>query len=228
MVAVRSLLQLSTLASLLVAAPGLLVTPTCPARSSHAASAAPLACSLSSLRMADDAPLEGTVVQESPAADAAAGAAAEGGASFTEDLLDALAADEAPLSGSALGLDGAQALSLSFDDVELEPLQSYTNYKLVEDARAKYKLHEGDTGSATVQIAVLTARITYMTAHMQKNKKDYASLRGLTKMVTRRRKLLEYMLKQDLDEFKRVTSELGIRTNKLLKPKLRGARGRRV
>ena len=75
---------------------------------------------------------------------------------------------------------------------------------------------------------MLTARIAYMTKHMQENKKDYASLRGLTTMVTRRRKLLEYLLKEDLSEFKRLTSELGIRTNQLLKPKLSGARGRRV
>jgi len=212
---VRSLLQLSTLASLLVAALGLRVVPMSPSRCSHyAPAAAHLACSL---RMAaDDAP---AVAEAAPA---------EAGDSFTEDLLDALAADEAPLGGAAASLDGAPPISLSFDDVTLEPKESYTNMKTVEDMRAKYKLHENDSGSATVQVAVLTARITYMTAHMQKNKKDYASLRGLTKMVTRRRKLLQYMLKTDREEFKRVTSELGIRTNQLLKPKLRGARGRRV
>merc|ERR1712032_255356 len=109
-----------------------------------------------------------------------------------------------------------------------EPQTSYVNYNLVEDMRAKYKLHANDVGSAQVQIAVLTARIQYMTTHMQQNKKDYASLRGLTRMVTRRRKLLEYLLKHDLPEFKRITSDLGIRTNQLLKPKLGGARGRRV
>ena len=63
---------------------------------------------------------------------------------------------------------------------------------------------------------------------MEENKKDYASLRGLTAMVTRRRKLLEYLLREDLNEFQRLTDELGIRTNQLLKPKLTGARGRRV
>ena len=57
----------------------------------------------------------------------------------------------------------------------------------VEALRAKYALHENDTGSAQVQIAVLTARIAYLTKHMQDNRKDYASLRGLTQMVTRRR-----------------------------------------
>ena len=49
----------------------------------------------------------------------------------------------------------------------------------------------------------------YLTEHMQNNKKDYASLRGLTAMVTRRRKLLEFLLREDLPEFKRITSELG-------------------
>merc|ERR1719213_1348823 len=110
----------------------------------------------------------------------------------------------------------------------LEPLVSYTNEQKVLEMREKYKVHPTDTGSSQVQIAVLTARIQYMTAHMNKNKKDYASLRGLTAMVTRRRKLLEFLLREDLPEFKRITSELGIRTNQLLKPKLTGARGRRA
>lgn len=225
---VDTLLQLSTLAGLLVAASGLVVTPGCSVHSSHGTAASPFACSLGGLHMqAEDAPLrDGTVFEEPAAAEGVADAAA--GDSFTEDLLDALAADEAPLSGSSAALDAAQPISLSFDDLTLDPALSYSNNQLVEDARSAYKLHENDTGSATVQIAVLSARITYMTAHMQKNKKDYASLRGLTKMVTRRRKLLEYMLKHDIEEFKRVTSALGIRTNKLLKPKLSGARGRRI
>ena len=144
-------------------------------------------------------------------------------AAFTEDLLDALAADE-PLPAMDTGgvfvtAEGAE---------ELEPMPSYTNHRTVEEARQKYKTHDTDTGSVQVQVAVLTARIAYMTKHMQDNKKDYASLRGLTAMVTRRRKLLEYLLREDLPEFKRVTAELGIRTNQLLKPKLAGARGRRV
>jgi small subunit ribosomal protein S15 len=100
--------------------------------------------------------------------------------------------------------------------------------KSVEGIRAKYMKHEQDTGSAQVQVAVLTARIAYMTKHMEQNRKDYASLRGLTAMVTRRRKLLEFLLRDDATEFYRLTSELGIRTRELLKPKLTGARGRRA
>jgi len=145
-------------------------------------------------------------------------------ADFTEDLLDALAADDSPLSEM-----DANPVFVKNDDADaLEPMPSYSNMMSVEAAKAKYRLHENDCGSTQVQVAVLTARIQYMTKHMQANKKDYASLRGLNAMVTRRRKLLEYLLKEDLAEFKRITSELGIRTNQLLKPKLAGARGRRV
>ena len=146
---------------------------------------------------------------------------------FTEDLLDALAFDETPLS-DPMSPSATWVKAEAGAEVEtLEPRVGYTNSMTVDAARAKYKLHDNDTGSAQVQIAVLTARIAYMTTHMQENKKDYASLRGLTAMVVRRRKLLEYLLREDLDEFKRVTSELGIRTRQLLKPKLSGARGRR-
>ena len=106
--------------------------------------------------------------------------AAQTTAAFTEDLLDALAADE-PLpvmdaGGVFVTAEGAE---------ELEPMPSYTNHRTVEEARQKYKTHDTDTGSVQVQVAVLTARIAYMTKHMQDNKKDYASLRGLTAMVTR-------------------------------------------
>uniref|UniRef100_A0A7S2FLC6 30S ribosomal protein S15 n=2 Tax=Haptolina brevifila TaxID=156173 RepID=A0A7S2FLC6_9EUKA len=160
--------------------------------------------------------------------DAAEGAAAVAAVAadqvndFTEDLLDALSTDE-------VGFEEQPATFYkAADGVELTAMPSFTNMQSVEAMRSRYALHENDTGSSQVQIAVLTARIAYMTKHMETNKKDYSSLRGLTAMVTRRRKLLEYLLREDLGEFKRLTSELGIRTNQLLKPKLQGARGRRV
>merc|ERR1712087_787338 len=143
-------------------------------------------------------------------------------ADFTEDLLDALAADESPLGEIDASMPAVFVKSENPTEV-LEPRVAYVNEQAVMAIRNKYKLHENDVGSAQVQVAVLTARIQYMTTHMQQNKKDYASLRGLTRMVTRRRKLLEYLLKHDLPEFKRITSDLGIRTNQLLKPKLGGA-----
>ena len=141
---------------------------------------------------------------------------------FTEDLLDALTAEEAPV------MDMPAEFYKAGEGAQLEPLLAYTNMKSVEGIRAKYMKHEQDTGSAQVQVAVLTARIAYMTKHMEQNRKDYASLRGLTAMVTRRRKLLEFLLRDDATEFYRLTSELGIRTRELLKPKLTGARGRRA
>jgi len=158
--------------------------------------------------------------------DAAPAAATEQVSDFTEDLLDALTTDDASLVDEA-AKDEPLTFMKGAEGV-LEPLPSHGNALSVDDMRAKYKTHENDTGSSQVQIAVLTARIAYMTKHMQSNKKDYSSLRGLTAMVTRRRKLLEFLLREDVDEFARITSELGIRTNQLLKPKLRGARGRRV
>ena len=151
---------------------------------------------------------------------------AEGGAAadFTEDLLEALTTDDEPLAPQ----DEPMVVAKGAAGIALETMPSFVNAGSVEVMRAKYKLHEGDTGSTQVQVAVLTARIAYLTKHMQENKKDYASLRGLTAMVNRRKKLLEYLLREDIAEFKRITSELGIRTNQLLKPKLSGARGRRV
>ena len=162
---------------------------------------------------------------DAPAAGAAAGAAPGASVSdFTEDLLEALTTDDEPIAD----FDEPEVMVPGDPGVTLEPLGGGVNEQAVESLRSKYKLHENDTGSSQVQVAVLTARIAYMTKHMQENKKDYASLRGLTAMVTRRRKILEFLLKTDIEEFKRLTSELGIRTNQLLKPKLSGARGRRL
>jgi len=137
------------------------------------------------------------------------------------------------LEGEVAAMEGSPMSEMAQFEVNetaeaLAPLLSYTNSMAVEEAKEKFKLHENDTGSAQVQIAILSARIQYMTKHMQENKKDYSSLRGLTAMVTRRRKLLEYLLREDVPEFMRITSELGIRTNQLLKPKLQGARSRRA
>ena len=83
------------------------------------------------------------------------------------------------------------------------------------EAKAKtigdFKLHERDTGSADVQIALLTQRINHLTEHLQKNKKDHGSRRGLLMMVSRRRSLLDYLKKYDSERYKTVISKLGIR-----------------
>ncbi len=75
----------------------------------------------------------------------------------------------------------------------------------------KYAIHEGDTGSPEVQIAVLTARINSLTEHLKVNKKDHHSRRGLLKMVGHRRSLLAYLQKVDIERYRTIVKELGIR-----------------
>jgi small subunit ribosomal protein S15 len=75
----------------------------------------------------------------------------------------------------------------------------------------KFKRHEGDTGSPEVQIALLSERITYLTEHFKTHKKDHHSRRGLLKMVGQRRRLLDYLINQDIERYRTVIKELGIR-----------------
>ena len=75
----------------------------------------------------------------------------------------------------------------------------------------KYAVHEGDTGSPEVQIAVLTARIIYLTEHLKEHKKDHHSRRGLLKMVGHRRRLLAYLNKVDIERYRAIVAKLGLR-----------------
>lgn len=71
--------------------------------------------------------------------------------------------------------------------------------------------HEGDTGSPEVQIAILTRRINDLNAHLKDHKKDYHSYRGLLKMVGRRRNLLNYLKKKDIERYRATVERLGLR-----------------
>lgn len=75
----------------------------------------------------------------------------------------------------------------------------------------KFKRHEGDTGSPEVQIALLTERINHLTEHLKEHKKDHHSRRGLLKMVGQRRGLLNYLMKTDIEKYRAIINELGIR-----------------
>ena len=75
----------------------------------------------------------------------------------------------------------------------------------------QYALHEGDTGSPEVQIAVLTKRINDLTGHLKIHKKDHHSRRGLLKMVGHRRNLLQYLMKNDIERYRSIIAQLGIR-----------------
>ena len=75
----------------------------------------------------------------------------------------------------------------------------------------KFELHEGDTGSTEVQVALLTERINQLTEHMAANRHDYSSQRGLLKLVGQRRRLLTYLSKQDIGRYHKLIKELGLR-----------------
>ena len=72
-------------------------------------------------------------------------------------------------------------------------------------------LHEGDTGSPEVQIAILTRRINDLTEHLKATKNDHHSRRGLLKMVGRRKNLLNYLMKNDIERYRAIIAKLGIR-----------------
>ena len=74
-----------------------------------------------------------------------------------------------------------------------------------------FRLHERDTGSADVQIALLTERINQLTEHLQANKKDHSSRRGLLMMVGQRRKLLDYLHNTDVSRYQSITKKLKLR-----------------
>jgi len=75
----------------------------------------------------------------------------------------------------------------------------------------KYATHDGDTGSPEVQIALLTERIAYLTDHFKLHAKDHHSRRGLLKLVGQRRRLLDYLRTKNIERYRKLISELGIR-----------------
>lgn len=75
----------------------------------------------------------------------------------------------------------------------------------------QYRVHEGDTGSPEVQIAILTSRIIYLTEHLKEHKKDHHSRRGLLKMVGHRRRLLNYLRMNDIERYRTILVKLNLR-----------------
>lgn len=87
------------------------------------------------------------------------------------------------------------------------PLLPETKQTLI----ATHRLSEQDTGSPEVQVAMLSARIEQLSGHLIQNKKDYASRRGLLKMVSQRRRLLNYLQKNDVARYRAIITKLGLR-----------------
>ena len=75
----------------------------------------------------------------------------------------------------------------------------------------KFKIHESDTGSAAVQVALITTRINILNEHLKSNNKDHHSRRGLVMLVGKRKRLLEYIKKNDLNNYKKLIKELRLR-----------------
>jgi small subunit ribosomal protein S15 len=76
---------------------------------------------------------------------------------------------------------------------------------------AKFRAHETDTGSTRVQVALLTERINYLTDHFRAHKKDHHGRQGLLKLVGKRRRLLNYLRRTDVDGYRQIVQELGLR-----------------
>jgi small subunit ribosomal protein S15 len=75
----------------------------------------------------------------------------------------------------------------------------------------EYRMHDNDTGSPEVQIALLTERISQLTEHLKMHRKDFSSRRGLLKLVGQRRRLLDYLKDTDLEGYRKIVEELGLR-----------------
>jgi len=88
---------------------------------------------------------------------------------------------------------------------------STTTKERKDEIIKKHAKHEGDTGSAEVQIALLTERINHLTEHFKFHKKDFAGRRGLLKLVGRRRSLLAYLRNKDIERYRNIVKELGLR-----------------
>ena len=80
-----------------------------------------------------------------------------------------------------------------------------------QEVIGEHRTHEGDTGSPEVQVAVLTRRIAHLTDHLREHKHDYHSRRGLLKMVGKRRRLLKYLQKKDVERYRALIARLGLR-----------------
>jgi small subunit ribosomal protein S15 len=104
-----------------------------------------------------------------------------------------------------------------------EKFEKYEVYKIIKGGKSvlslekrktvinDYRLHEKDTGSPEVQIALLSARIEYLTEHFKEHKKDHHSRRGLLKLVGQRRRLLNYIKENDIERYRNVIKRLGLR-----------------
>ena len=100
----------------------------------------------------------------------------------------------------------------TYNGMDFDFMKAYIETRVnAEQIMAEYAIHEGDTGSPEVQIAVLTTRINELNEHLSVHKKDHHSRRGLLKMVGHRRNLLAYLQKNDIERYRSIVKRLGLR-----------------
>lgn len=115
---------------------------------------------------------------------------------------------EKPLLGNTISPTFARELGFSLiKEVSRLALSQEEKNKIIEE----FRTHEKDTGSAEIQIAILTKQIETLNEHLRKHKKDHHSRRGLLKMVGRRRNLLNYLRKKDIARYRELIQKLGLR-----------------
>jgi len=107
------------------------------------------------------------------------------------------------LEGEADEADGTE------DDGE--PPAWYSSQQRMEELRTQYRRHDTDTGSPEYQVAGMTERISYLTKHLKAHPKDFSTRRGLVALVNKRRRLLNYLFKEDSNRYVEIVSGLGIR-----------------
>jgi small subunit ribosomal protein S15 len=107
---------------------------------------------------------------------------------------------------------GAQLQRMGCQNVVFVYISAFVMVESNQTSNLKeFQLHEKDTGSADVQVALLTHRIEHLTEHLKINRKDHSSRRGLLKMVAHRRSLLDYLSKTKADRYKRLIDKLNLR-----------------
>lgn len=125
-----------------------------------------------------------------------------------EDDIDAPPAEDYLVNVGELEGDDDQDTGIEDDG---EPPAWYSSKQRVEELRNKHKLHDKDTGSPEYQVAGMTERIAYLTMHLKAHPKDFSTRRGLVALVNKRRRLLNYLSKEDEERYKSVVASLGIR-----------------
>lgn len=108
------------------------------------------------------------------------------------------------------GCDIIRDCCINLEKLEIESIMALTQQRK-QELISSYQVHETDTGSADVQIAMLTERINRLSEHLQANKKDHSSRRGLLKLIGHRKRLLSYIQQESREKYQALIARLGIR-----------------